>query len=558
MDSNTIKLKSKRNKILSVLTVAVILLSVALNIFMTWLGGAKTVFLDITPEGLYSPSDAFLKECEFVDTLEDEIKIIFCTDPDYLISNTYTRATYFTALRLADTYKNLKVETVNVINNPTAVSMYKTTSLSVINPTDIIFAYGDRYRIVSAQNMWTQGSDKALFSFNGEYRMVGLLRSVSAIDMPKAYFVINHGESYYDTKNPESEMSLSLEKFAHLLTARGLEIDTLNINEVDEIPEDCALLIINNPTEDFTFLPDRLDEYAYVSETEKLDRYLVKNQGAIMVNKDYEVKLPVFESFLYEWGFEFSETLVKDEKSSLEDENNTHTEIISKYNTDETSYGYAIYGDFASLSSAPITVFSNTGSISCNFKGGNAMGEEGTPNTNRTYVSFLTTSENAMLYGKNEITGEYSSPASEEGVFDLASLAVRSHIDTVKNEMTYSYLFCTASKEFLSNELLGNASLANYDVVSALIDNISRIDIYGSLELGGTSLNSTSYGGKQLVSTVISTEGSNVYSPDGKHVVKYNYGLSNAARTVYTVVVLAIPLGVAIFGAVVMIKRRFL
>lgn len=558
MDSKTIKVKSKRNQILSVLTVVIILLSVALNVLMTKLGEKKTVFLDMTPEGLYSPSDAFLKECEFVGSLEDEIKIIFCTDRDYLISNTYTRATYYTALRLADTYKNLKVETVNVINNPTAVSMYKTTSLSVINPSDIIFAYGDRYRVVNAKNMWTQGSDGVLFSFNGEYRMVGLLKSVSAIDMPKAYFVTNHGESYYDTENPESEMSLSLEKFAHLLTARGLDLDTLDMSKIDEIPEDCALLIINNPREDFTFLPDRLDEYSYVSETEKLDRYLVKEQGAIMVNKDYEVKLPVFESFLYEWGFEFSNTLVKDEKSSLEDENNTHTSIISKYNTDDTSYGYAIYGDFASLSSAPITVFTNTGSISCNFKGGSAMGEEGTPNANRSYVSFLTSSKDAVLYGKNGITGEYTAPASEAGVFDLAALSVRSQIDTFKNEMVYSYLFCTASKEFLSNELLGNASFANYDVVSALIDNISRIDIYGSLELGGTSLNSTSYGGKQLVSTVISTEGSDVYSPDGKHVVRHNYGLSAAAKGVYTAVVFAIPIAVCALGAVVLIKRRFL
>lgn len=573
------KAKSKRNRLFALLTSLVLIFGLALNVLFTYFGLENTLFIDSTPEGLYTPTKTLIEECAFLDEVAaqengaNEVKIIFCSDPDYLINNTATRATYYTAKRLASVYENLKVETVNVETNPTAVAMYKATSLSQILSTDIIFAYGDRYRIINAQKLWTKGSSGALFSYNGEYRIAGLLKSVTAIDMPTAYFLVGHGETYYDAQTkltydgtrdadgnlvPVTDKKRSLEAFANLLLARGLQTKTLDLSKCEDVPEDCALLIINNPTEDFYYDGTKLDEFSYVSDTEKIDRYLVRKQGAVMVNKDYSVDLPVFEDFLYEWGFEFDNTLVRDGVSSLEDEGNTNSNLISEYNTNEDSYGYAIYGEFASLSSAPITVFTNAGAISPTFMDGVIDAEAGTANVTKTFASFLTSSENAIKYGKNSASGEYTAPASEAGVFNLAAVTVRSEIDTFTNEQVYSYLFCTASSEFFSDELLSNASFANYDVLSGLIDNISRIDAFGSLDLGGTSLNSSSYGGKHLVSTTMSSTDTNVYSSDGKHVVRVNHGISTSEIVFYTVMVFIAPIALAIFGAVRLIKRKFL
>jgi hypothetical protein len=573
------KTGAKRNKLFSLLTLSVLILALALNFLFTYFGQKHTLFLDTTPEGLYSPTDKFIEECAFLDEIaakEDgtsEIKVIFCSDPDILIENTGTRATYFTLVRLASIYKNLKIETVNVQTNPTAVAMYKATSLSTILPTDIIFAYGDRYRIINAQKMWTKGSSGTLFSYNGEYRIAGILKSVTAIDMPSAYFLIGHGETYFDPNTnhtynslldaqgkpvPVTDKDASLESFAALLSARGLEIKLLDLSKHERVPEDCALLIINNPTEDFTYDETRLDELSYVSDIEKIDRYLVMNQGAVMINKDYAVTLPNFENFLYEWGFEFDNTQVKDSIFSLEDESNTQSLIISEYNKDENSYGYAIYGSFASLSSSPITVFSDSGAIKPSFLDGIYDSEAGTPNTHKRFVEFLSSSKNAMKYGKNELTGKYDAPASEAGVHTLAALSIRSEINTYTSEEVYSYLFCTASAEFFTNKLVSNASFANYDVLSGLIDNISRIDLFGSLDIGGTSPNSNSFGGKQLVSTDIGTEDTKVYTPDGKDVLRINHRITNAEIGFYTAVVLLIPIALAIYGTVRLIKRRCL
>ena len=119
-------------------------------------------------------------------------------------------------------------------------------------------------------------------------------------------------------------------------------------------------------------------------------------------------------------------------------------------------------------------------------------------------------------------------------------------------------MFCAASPDFFSNESLSNAAYANYDIMTALINNISRVDVYASLELGGTSLNSSSYGGKQLVSTKLSTEDTEVFAPDASEVEKINYGISTTEKVIYTVIVAAVPFVIMIAGAVVCIRRRFL
>lgn len=573
MKGNLFKGKSRRTKLFTVITLASIVILLGLNLVLTYFGQQKTIFLDLTPEGLYTLSDAMVEECdEMFSELEkknenQKVRVTFCTDPDYLTSSTESRLTYFMALKLENKYPELfDVETVNVKMNPTAVAKYKTTSLSKIKSSDVIVSYGDRYRITGSQKFWVLGTDD-VYHYNGEYRIASLIKSVTAISQPIAYFVTDHNETYYDPQNPESEMSISMAAFADLLADRGLDIKTLRLSEVDRVPEDCALLIINNPKTDFTYDETRLDEFGYVSDTEKLDRYLVMKQGAVMVAKDYQIRLPVFENFLYEWGFEFSDSIVVDRESCLEDENNTATNIIASYDKDSESYGYALYGEFADLTSSPLTVFSNTGSVNCSFKDSTAVSEPGTGYASKNYAPFLTTSPTAQRYMRDPITGEITSIVDGlPGTYDLAAVTVRTQIDPNANEKEYSYLFCVNSPDFFSDKLISEASYANYDIVSSVIENISRVDEYASMDLGGLSLNSASGGGKRLITTAMSADDvtvlSNKYKDNdpnkGRIIIKENHGISTAAITTYTVIAFAIPLAVTIVGIVVCAKRKYL
>ncbi len=574
MKERLFKGKSKRTKIFTLITLAILLVIWGFNLLITYFGVHKTIFFDMTPEGLYSLSDAMKEECdELFSRLAEEnpnekITVTFCNDPDRLISSDSARLTYFMALKIANRYPDyVEVKTENVFLNPTAVSQYKTTSLSKIETDDIIVSYGDRYRIASQDYFWVNGKAEHDY-YNGEYRIATMMRSVSAIAHPVAYFLTGHGESCYDPENPGSDASKSLAEFASLLQNRGLDIKLLDLSKEKKVPDDCALLIINNPRVDFSYDADRLDEFAYVSETEMLDRYLVSRQGAIAVAKDYEITLPVFETFLYEWGFDFSSSILVDNEASLTDPvtgGKIGTSLIASYDSSEDSYGYALYGEYADLSSAPLTVFENAGSVKCSFTETTYSPEAGSGNVSKQYAPFLTTSRTAQHYIKDKTTGEITGYVDgEAGQYDLAAVCVRKAHDSTADLSSYSYLFCVNSPDFFTSSLIGDSSFANYDMVSAVIENISRIDDYASMDLGALSFNSASGGGKYIIPTDMSEEDVDIYSnkinaETGRRTfVKRNHAISTSSKVFYTCVVSAVPVSVAIIGIIIAVKRRYL
>ncbi|MBQ1260426.1 MAG: hypothetical protein IIX96_00250, partial [Clostridia bacterium] len=392
--------------------------------------------------------------------------------------------------------------------------------------------------------------------------------SLTAKSQPSAYFVTDHGETYYDVDNPTSEASIKTAYLYDLLTERGLNVKTLSLKELvsegKDIYDDCVLLIINNPREDFTYSESSLDNLFSYTETDIIDRYLVKNAGAVMVAKDFEITLPVFEQFMHEWGFDFGTSLVKDEVSSggaLSGENEVggmSSSVIGQYNKDTESYGYAIYEEYARLESAPRFVFSNAGYIVCSYDDADGKNEDGTHKTSRYYSSLFSTSSGAKAYFKNE-NGEYSGLLDKDkGVKDIAAVATRIYTDHKTAEYTYSYMFCANSADFFSNELLSNDSYANFGVISLLVDNISRIDEYASIELGGSSMNSTSYAGKHLRDSALSEVAVKIYAEDAKTVIKENRGISSTEIVVFSIIPFAVTLAVLVAGIVIRIKRRYL
>lgn len=554
-----LKGKSRRTKLFTLITFAIIIILFGLNLFLSVLGHRKSAYIDMTPEGLYSVTDRMVEECSFIDELDtansnEKVKIIFCNDPDNLKDSTITRVTYYMALKLDKIFDNLEVETVNVNFNPTAVSKYKATSLSEINTSNIIVAYGNRYRVAGAESFWTKDSNGAYWSYNGEYKLATLLKSVTLANDSNPI-------AYYVTDLHEQGATVVGEQLKNLLSDRGLRVKPITLSTLEgDIPSDCALLIINNPTKDFVLDSNRLDEFGYVSATEKIDRYLTKNQGALMVAKEPGRSLPILEQFLSEWGFELSDTVVKTPKDESlvgtpgdTSDNRTHV-INAVYDVDTESYGYAIYGAYASLSSSPKTVFTGAGDISCAYGQTTAITEPGALDVSRVYSSFLTSPANSVPYQY----GSDSIVAGEAMSYDIAAVTTRTEFDNKTAEYTYSYVFCANDGDFFSDALLGNASYANYDIMSALINNISRMDIYASTDLGGTSLNTQNFGGKQLVNTALSEEDVEIYSADADKIVGINYGISKAARIVMTISIAAVPLAILIVGVVVFVKRKYM
>ena len=554
---NIFKGKSTRTRIFTVITVAIILLALALNLVLGYFGIHKTLFLDLTYEGFYTLTDAMKKECSFIDELDGKVEIIFCDDPDRLISQTVTRVLYFMSVMLDNSFENLETKTVNVTLNPTAVSKYKTTSLAEIEPDDVIISYGDRYRVVKAEVFWYRDGSDQLFSYNGEYKMASLIKSITAFSNAggaSAYFLTGNGETYYDEAEPNENRELL--NFIHALEDAGLTVKTLDINS-EEIPEDCALIVINNPKTDFLPEADKENEFYYISPLEKLDRYLISDYGTIMVAKDHETELPLFEEFLREWGFEFENAHVKDTDNSIDDADDTKTQIIGVYNTDENGYGMGIYSEFASLESAPKFIVTDTGYMRCSYGVSDSVYENGATGISRIYSPVIFTSGKATAYAKDK-DGNYNLLYANEGRKDLVGITVRKQLNSVTNENKYSYVMCSNSADFFTNPFMGSSAYSNYDVLVAAAVNTTRADEHASIDLGGTSQNSSSYGGKMLISDKMTALGEVIYYKDASTPIKKNYGLATSEIVVYSVFIFLLPVAVATVGIVVKIKRKYL
>ncbi len=544
-----------RNRTFAGITVLLIVVLFLLNFLLTSLPQKGAFIVDLTPEGLHTTTKRMMDECAILLDEEkmagEKITITFCADPDQLISSAVIRPTYFMACALERKYKNFEVKTVNITQNPTAVAKYKTTSLSKIEPTDVIVSHGNVYRVISSDAFWITANN-AYWSYNGEYRLASLLLSLLGTQS-KAYFITGHGETVYQPDAPESEDSLRLAHFASLLRECGMTVDVLDLTTVEKVPEDCALLIINNPQSDYTNDVD-LDSFYQVSEIEKIDRFLVDRQGALAVAKDYRITLPTLEYYLKEWGIGFGKAQVRDEKEYLKDADNSYTSLIGQYDTDTGGYGYAIYGDFVSTTTSPEVVIKDSGYVECSFEESLTVGEDGTFRTTRNYAPFLSTSSEARAFIRDEL-GDML--VKDYGKLDTSAVSVRVTTDGTSSEKAYSYVFASACSTFFDGDTLSNSSYANYDVISALVRNISRVDEHASIGLGGTSLNSDRYGGKQLRDTSIVTKYTEVYDGD-KNIIEVNRPISPVMTIFIYIFVCILPLTALCVCVVVTIRRRYL
>lgn len=563
MKIKSIKGRVGRRALFSALTALIIIVLFVGNVALGYLGQQKMLFADLTPEGLYTLTDGMVEECSFVEDLTEEdadgklkkVEILFCTDPDNLIASPVTRIPYFMAVALDNKFDNIETDFVNVALDPAAVAKYKTTSLTKISPSNIIISYGSSYRIMSVESFWGVNENNEFVSFNGEYKMASIIKSLTAVERPTVCFVTNHGEDYYDTENTQSEMSKKVMAFYDLLINRGFLVRTIDL-ENEEIPSECVMLVINNPKIDFK--TGALNDLFDYSEADKVDKYLVNQLGSVIVAKDHALDLPNLESFMLEWGIEFCDGVVKDETatggalSGANESAGMSTDIVGKYINNANAHAYGIYGEYASLSSAPRFIIPNTGYIKCSFGEETSKSEDGTFNADRLYSTFFNTSENAKAYDKN---GDL---VANRGVKDLMAVATRTHLDKYTGEFTYSYMVAVNSAELLSSSVVGNTSYANYDILSAIVNNISRADEYASISLGGISDNSSSYGGKLLVSDALSELNTEIFSSDLSEIVKINYGISAIEIVAYTIIAFIAPVTALVFGIIVRIRRKFL
>ena len=119
--TNNTYLKSRKFKYGSVataFTVAFIAIVVIFNIIFTALAGKYMWYIDMTEEQLFTLSE---EAKEIMSDIKSDVNIYFASEPDVLMTGQnsgYMKYIYTTALQLQDEFKNVHVECVDVLKNP--------------------------------------------------------------------------------------------------------------------------------------------------------------------------------------------------------------------------------------------------------------------------------------------------------------------------------------------------------------------------------------------------------------------------------------------------------
>ena len=212
-------------------------LVVVVNIIMGEMPSSWTA-IDMTSQKLYSLTD---QTVDYVKNMQDDVTI-------YVLVNQDNQDTTLgqTLQRYDDLSDHITVEYVDPTVNPMFYTQYTTGNIStnslivVSDKRSKVIDYNDVYESSYDFDYSTYSYNTTTTGYDGEGQITSALDYVLNDDMPKVYMTTGH-----------NELSLS-NTFTSALNKENVDYETVNLMDLDAIPDDAACLFINGATSDFS------------------------------------------------------------------------------------------------------------------------------------------------------------------------------------------------------------------------------------------------------------------------------------------------------------------
>ena len=458
------------------------------------------------------------------------VKIIFCDLRDNLEATETQNMVLNTALQLQEKFPEyISVEYIDIWSDVTAVQKYKTTSYSTITSTNVIIESGTEYRVCALRSFFAfnSTSDTTPWGYNGEKVFTSSILAVSQAESPIACVTVNHTETFNDY-----QLFYSLEE-------AGYKVQTIDL-AYEEIPEDCRLVVVFDPQEDFM----QADGISEISEIEKLDRYLNGLSCSLMVFVDSTTPvLPNLEEYLEEWGVvinrytnelgeTYNHTVKEDASVSLSTDGFTFSATYV-----EKGVGADIYKTLSENTYPPKVVFKNATSLSYSplYDEQFYINYEDTADETDEYWRgiYYSNGNTRTIYDVFNTTDKALAMANGSVVKDIDTEYAFQRIMTITRESRivenvaedYAHVLVCASTEFASEKLLGSAVYGNNDVILAAARGMGKEFVPVDLDI------------KPFASTEISD-------------------LSTEAKNNYTIVLSVVPAAIILVAGVFVLVRR--
>lgn len=375
---------------------------------------------------------------------DGQIKILLCDERRNLESVLSQKYIMNSVLELEEKFPdNIKVEHLNVWENPTLARSYGVTSAS-----DVIFVFGDRHTTITEAQFYVTSADNTTepTAYNAERRIASALLRICSPDTPTCYFTINHGEGLDDAE------------LMYLAADAGFNYGFIDISDKD-IPSDCDLLMTVNPASDLL----SVGSVSEVSEIQKLEKYMSEGGRYMVLTSSSSLagNFPNLERLLGDWGVRF--------------ERSTQDGIQSSYTVRDTSNsvsieGYTFFGQRADNSAAQRIcgdmskklIFEDAGAITA-ADGFLSDGTGGYSRGNRVFSPLLTSYETAEAWA-----GGFIVDRANDGLFTLMSVSEQK----CENGKT-AYLFAGTSVNFCKGSFLQSSVYGNGEAMMRIFSEIS-------------------------------------------------------------------------------------
>lgn len=240
---------------------------------------------DFTEQGLYTLSD---ESKEQIANVEQNVTMYFFG---------YDEGS--TAVTLAKQYHDandkITIQIINTSERPDLAAQYNVSTSSQL----VAVQATERYKIIDASEMYTYDSSTYQYIDVTEQKLTNAILDVTIAQKPQIYFLTGHGEYGISSSSAMGTLATYIENDVN-------DVNTLDLLTSD-MPETCDVLVIANPTSDFTNL-----------ETEKIQNYInaggkiVWMQDPYMFNAGWteSTTYPNITKILSQFGISFSSGVV--------------------------------------------------------------------------------------------------------------------------------------------------------------------------------------------------------------------------------------------------------
>lgn len=246
--------------------------------------------LDVTTEKIYSLTD---QTKEYVKGMTEDATIYVIaaeSSADTVLAHTLERVD-----ELSD---HLTVEYVDPSVNPRFHQQYTDSitmnSLIIVSEKrNKVVDYSSIYESEGSYDYYTGSYNSTTTGYDGEGQILSALDYVMSDDMPKLYLTQGHGEYEFSST------------FLNGFQKENVEYETINLMNLEEIPETAAGVVINGATADFS-----------KDDTEKVLNYLKNGGKVILVTGLTDEETPNIDSILEYMGLSVAEGIVLEADTS--------------------------------------------------------------------------------------------------------------------------------------------------------------------------------------------------------------------------------------------------